>query len=364
MLAICYTCVRAALKVELPISARTDEVKSDWSTVVYDVKNPILVGNDGGAASGGLRFFDLKGDNPIPEKKHQTPGRTKLVATAYGIQGKDVIVTIAQTDSFFRVYDASTLEQIGQPLGQTLGDWSALCAWKSQSSGEQYLYLFGKGQAVQLLLRGRRGSLVLTEIQTFKTPVEASSCAVSLATSEIFFSGDDSPAVYVFGAAESTTVPDIKVLGKAEDDVTGLAVYIGSRSDYLIVAQEDVAAVYDTSFKLLGTLLVTGDEDIEIQGLSFYQGIMPKYPAGVLAYAVESKAGTGFGVSSLSSAFKALSLEVNTAYNPRKTPRSPVEIVSPYCNSNGFCQASSRVVSAPSCSVGHFPCHYQTLESK
>lgn len=351
ILAIFADAVRAVTEIDLPISARTDDIESDWTTVIYDAENPGLVGNDGGAASGGFRIFCLNGENPLPEAKHETPGRTKLVTTVYSIQEKDIIVTIAQTDSFFRLYDASSFEQIGEPLSKTLGDWSALCAWRSQTSGEQYLYLFGKGRAVQFLLRDQEGSIDITEVQTFKTPVEASSCTVSLSDETVFFSGDDNPAVYVFGAAESTAVPSISVLGEADDDITGLAVYFGNSSDYLVVAQKGITVLYDVSFELLGSWKLTGDEDIEIQGLNFYQEATPAYPAGVMAYAVESETGAGFGVSSLDSAFSALALEANTAYNPRKKPSEPGTTVCSKCNNNGFCKISG---STQNCSVSHF----------
>ena len=353
--ACCAACVvRAAPEAaELAISARTDEVASDWTTVVYDVENPILVGNDGDAGSGGFRAFELDGGDPPPEFRHETPGRTKLVAAVYGVDGKDLdlVVTIAQTDSLFRLYDASTFEQVGEPLRETLGDWSALCAWKSQRSGLQYLYLFGKHQAVQFLFRGHRGSLDVTEIQTFKTPVEASSCAVSLSEESVFFSGDDDPAVYAFKAAESTATPDIKTLGEADDDVTGLAVYVGMESDYLAVAQKDVVSVYDVSLVLLGSLTLTGDEDIEVQGLSFYQGSISNYSTGVLAYALESEAGKGFGVSSLGAAFDTLKLKLNTAYDPKKLPCKSDRTVCRECSNNGFCGTSGPAARKESCSV-------------
>ena len=93
----CAACVRAAPEAKLPISARTDEVDSGWTTVVYNGDAPVLVGNDGGSGSGGLRAFELDGQNPIPEFKHEKPGRTKLVTTVYGVGGRDLVVTIAQT---------------------------------------------------------------------------------------------------------------------------------------------------------------------------------------------------------------------------------------------------------------------------
>ncbi|RYP22359.1 hypothetical protein DL765_001711 [Monosporascus sp. GIB2] len=350
ILVICAARVRAVLEVELPISARTDEIESDWTAVVYDDKGPILVGNDGGAASGGFHAFVLNGENAMSETAHKTPGRTKLVAMVHDIGRKDIIVTIAQTDSFFRLYDAVTFEQIGDPLSRTLGDWSALCGWKSQGSGNQYLFLFGKGQAVQFLIREQQGSIEILEVQTFKTPVEASACAVSLSAQAVFFSGDDDPTVYAFGAAESTFTPSIRIIGRGDDDVTGLAVYVGHNSDYLIVAQKDTAAVYDVSFNLLGSFVVTGEEDVEVQGLSFYQGATQHYPAGFLAYAIESETGAGFGVSSLEAAFTALNLEVNTAYNPRERPCNPQTPICASCNNSGFCEAGSRLAGAAACS--------------
>lgn len=334
-LATCAAVAVAALEVDLPISARTGEVESDFTAVVYDAARPLLVGNDGGASTGGFHLFDLDSGTSLPETKHETPGRTKLVTTVYGIGEKDLVVTIAQPDSYFRLYDASTAEQIGGPIARTLGDWSALCAWKSQRSGEQYLYLFGKHQAVHFLLREGNGTAEIVEIQTFDTPVEASSCAVSLSAQSMYFSGDDNPTVYTFDAAESTAVPRISVLGEAGDDVTGLATYIGLESDYLLVAQKDSIAVYNTSLALLGSMKLSGDEDIEIEGLNVYQAPMQSYPAGVVTYAIESDAGKGFAVSSLETAFDALGLEINTAYDPRKTSKSSTPVRA-QCNFSGF----------------------------
>ncbi|KAI0139491.1 3-phytase [Hypoxylon sp. NC0597] len=339
----------AALDVDLPVSAMSDEVESDFTAVYYDAVRPLLVGNDGGASSGGFRLFDLDSETTLTETNHETPGRTKLVTTVYDIGGKDLIVTIAQPDSYFRLYDASTVEQIGEPIARTLGDWSALCAWKSQSSGEQYLYLFGKSQAVHFLLRGSNSSYELVEIQTFNTTVEASSCAVSLSAQSVYFATGDNPAIYEFAAAETTTVPQIRVLGEADDDITGLATYIGSNSDYLLVAQESVVAVYDTSFTLLGSMAITGDDSIEVKGLNVYQEATQKYPSGALTYATKSDSGKGFAVSSLEAAFQELGLDANIAYDPRKKSTGSSASICSECSLNGFCQTNSGVGIGTSC---------------
>lgn len=340
VLAVGQTLVHKVASIDLPINARVDGIDSDFTAIIYNESGPVLVGNDGGAASGGFRTFIIGNGSVLTESKHATPGRTKLVATAYDLDGKDVVVTIAQPDSFFRLYDADTAEQVGEPLARTLGDWSALCIWKSDRSGEQYLYLFGKKQAVQLLLRAAHGSIEIVEVHTFETPIEASSCAVSPSSRTVFFGGDDNPNIYRFDAAESTQAPNIVVFGKAEADVTGLVVYVGKTTDYLLVSQKDIITIYDETLSELGSVTLIGDDDIEIEGLNIYQGGTGSYPAGVVTYAIESDSGAGFGLSSLRVLFDNFDIEINTEYTPRDMPQNPEPSVCSTCSGNGFCGQS------------------------
>lgn len=341
--------VNAAPEADLSITARTVEtVASDCSAVYYansTISSPLLIGNDKGAASGGLRAFALEPDannGTLAQTAHRTPGRTGVLTTVYGVGEWDLVITIASPDSLARLYDADTLEPVGGgdgALTKVLGAWSALCAWKSSESGEQYVYLFGKGLGIQFLLRSTDdGTFELVEVQTFDTPVEASACAVSLSAGKVYFSGDDNPTVYSFAAAESTTTPAIDVLGQAADDVTGLVAYIGVEQDYLLVAQTDIVGVYDERLELLGSLTLSGDEDIEVHGLSVYQAVSETYPAGALAYALESEIGEGFGASSLESAFEALNLTLNTAYDPRRKPCKLTTPITDACIYSGFTQ--------------------------
>ncbi|KAK8118170.1 uncharacterized protein PG998_006451 [Apiospora kogelbergensis] len=349
----------------LPITSRTAPVESDWSALYSAGRASVLIGNDGGAATGGLRAWSLDGSQ-LNETAHQKPGRTKLVTVVYGVKnhddgssannGRDLVVTIAQPDSHIRLYDPSTLEPVGAApvVARALGDWSALCAWRSADSGETYVYLFGKGRAVQFLLRGgQKGSgFEMLEVQTFQTRIEASSCAVSLAARAVFFAGDDGGAIYSFPAAESVETPEIRIVGEAADDVTGLAVYYGENSDYLLVAQKDVISVYGAvSFNLLASMTLTGAQDIEVQGLSISQEKTTAYGAGLLAYAIESEAGKGFAVSSLEAAFTTLGLEPNTSYDPRRPPSEPQSSVCQECHSSGFCAAvTADPVKSTTCS--------------
>jgi 3-phytase len=355
LLAVGHFLVGTVASFDLPIAARTDDVESDSTAILYDGAKPVLIGNDGGAASGGFRTFAISDGAHLAEVRHRTPGRTKLVATVYGVGGKDLIITNAQPDSLFYLYDASTVEQVGRPLARTLGAWSALCAWRSPSSGDQFLYLFGKKVAVQLLLRADQRSksahksIEIVEVQTFETPVEASSCAVSSSTRTVLFSGDGDSNIYTFGAVESTQVPNITILGVAEIGVTGLAVYVGKTSDYLLVGQKNTIAFYNESFSVLGSVTLTGDDDIEIQGLNIYQGETQSYPTGIVTYALKSHSGTGFGLSSLEEAFDHFDLQFHTGYNPRKTGPKLESKVCSRCNFNGFCGRSTHPSGLSSC---------------
>ncbi|CCT63779.1 related to 3-phytase precursor [Fusarium fujikuroi IMI 58289] len=331
-------CFVKAVDVDVAVSAYTSEVESDWTAVYYSDRNPLLIGNDGGPDKGGFHVYDLNSKAPLKEVAAKTPGRSKLVTTVYDVNKKDIIVTIAQPDSIVRAYEMPKFKQIRDADFKVLGDWSALCSWKSPA-GNDYVFLFGKGQAVQLLLQETKKSFEFVQIQTFPTDFETSGCAVSRSESRMYISTDDDKSVYAFSLKESTKVPKITKVGKAEDDVTGLAVYVPKKgSDYLFVAQTDKIAVYDSSFKLKGTLSLTGQEDIEVQGLNIYQGATSKYPAGALTYAIESEDVNGFAVSSLENALKKLKIEANTKYDPRKVKTdTKTEPICKTCGGNGYC---------------------------
>lgn len=153
-----------AVEVDVKVDAYTNTVESDWTNVYYSNSNPLLIGNDGGPDKGGFHAYDLISKSPLREVTAQTPGRSKLVTTVYDVDDKDVLVTIAQPDSVLRVYKMPEFKQIKDADFKVLGDWSALCSWKSPA-GNDYVYLFGKGQAVQLLLRATKNSIEFVEVR-------------------------------------------------------------------------------------------------------------------------------------------------------------------------------------------------------
>jgi 3-phytase len=156
-------CAAAAPEVDLPLSASTTDVESD-NTAVYYSSHPVLLGNDGSAATGGFHAWSLDSNaSTLPEVSAKTGGRSKLVGTVYNVGKKDLIITIAMPDSVLRVFDA---EGRGAQVAEkkAIGDWSALCPWKSAESGNQYFYMFGKKQAVQYLIRQKEKKVEVVEV--------------------------------------------------------------------------------------------------------------------------------------------------------------------------------------------------------
>ncbi|KAL3465581.1 hypothetical protein BJX64DRAFT_297242 [Aspergillus heterothallicus] len=317
-----HSSAASAPRANLSISALTAEVESDWTALYYGSKprESLLLGNDGSAATGGIRSFDLFGDRELNETARRTPGRSKIVGVLYDIGDRDLVVSITATESILRLYEVDGLREVRGAQKKALGDWSSLCTWRSPR-GASYFYLFGKKQAVQFLVREGRKEVEILEIQTFPLPVEPSSCAVD-PEGIVYFAAEET-TVYTFQAAESTTAPRIKTLGEVGDDISGLAVYVSRKSHYLFVAQTDVIEVYSPNLQLKGSLALTGAEDIEIAGTSIYQGRSSKYPDGLISFAIESESGVGFGVSSLTPVFSKLHLDENTRFTPRSAVHSP-----------------------------------------
>ncbi|KAI8187519.1 3-phytase [Colletotrichum sp. SAR 10_65] len=337
-----------AVDLELNVTALTGgELEADWTNVYYSKSNPLLLGNDGGAATGGFHAWDLNSDSPLAEVKTLVTGRTKLVTTVYNVtDNKDIAITIAMPDSVIRVFDVPSFTELESAQTTLLGDWSALCSWRSKSLND-YIFLFGKGKAVEYLVRKGKTDIELVEIRNITMPTEFSGCAVSHSESKMILSADDDKDVYVFDLTESTTNPEVTKIGEAEEDVTGVAVYTSSASnstgqEYLFVAQENAVAVYEYPFKLLGTIKLTGLEDIEVQGLSIYQGATSKYPSGALAFAIEADDVAGFGLMSLDGALTELGISVNKEYDPRTQVgcRTRSKICDA-CSGNGYCEENA-----------------------
>ncbi|CBF74618.1 hypothetical protein AN4140.2 [Aspergillus nidulans FGSC A4] len=308
--------IASPLTGNLAVSSLSTEVESDQTAFYYGTarSRSFLIGNDGSAATGGIRSFSLQNLNETARVK---PGRTKVAGLLYDVGHRDLVVSIAAPDSIIRVFDVNGLGEIPSTRKKALGDWSCLCTWTS-SSGGKYFYLLGKKQGIQFLVREKGSKVEVLEVQTFPLPVEPSSCAVSPEDNVVYFAAEDK-TIYSFAAAESTTAPDIQTLGQVSDEISGLAVYVSAATQYLFVTQSDKVEVYTPELEQVGSLAVTGVEDLEIAGTSIYQSNSSQYPYGLLGFAIESDSGNAFGVASLEPAFTSLKLQPNTSYTPRRS---------------------------------------------
>ncbi|KAK0701428.1 hypothetical protein B0T21DRAFT_378937 [Apiosordaria backusii] len=319
------------------ISNRNQAIESDWTATYYSSRSPLILGNNGGASTGGFHAWGI--DHPNTEIKHLTTGRTKLVTTAYGVGGKDVAVTIAMTDSILRTFELPSLREVKAARRKELGDWSALCSWKA--SGNQYFFLFGKQQGVQFLLRENKKTLELIKVRSFPVPFEASACAISEAYSVLYLSSE-SKDVYTFDLTESTHAPVLKKSFEADEDVTGLAVYYGNAKDeeLLFVTHEAEISVYRGRANKTATIALGGYEDVEIQGPAIYQAPTRQYPSGFLTFALEADDTAGFGGISLEPVLRAVQTRANTRYDPRKSGNNGSGGACRQCSNNGYCSAS------------------------
>lgn len=166
--ALCWdTIVGVPGTVDIPISATTAEIDPGYSAVYYakQAHDSLLLGIDSSAATGGFRAWSLFDDvQPLKELGRRTPGRTKAAGVVYGVAGKDLIVSIAAPDSLIRLFDVDGLNEIPSVQKKALGDWSALCPWRSPETGWQYFYLFGKKQAAQFVIREEKRKLEILEV--------------------------------------------------------------------------------------------------------------------------------------------------------------------------------------------------------
>jgi 3-phytase len=156
--------------------------------------------------------------------------------------------------------------------------------------------------------------------------------------------------LYSFQAAESTTVPAVRIVN---DDlkIEGLGAYHTNSSDYLLIAHDDTIDLYDDSFILKSSVQLEGIEELSIGGdVSILQSGSASYPSGALAFAFEGKNDTGIAIGSLESALSALGIEVNALYNPRTKPcGNCTRPISELCSNSGF----SGTDSTCSCFAGY-----------
>ncbi|OSS46739.1 hypothetical protein B5807_08826 [Epicoccum nigrum] len=292
---------------------------SDNAALIYAAP-PILLANDGSAADGGFRTFSVSNSansTSFIERSHEKSGRTKIAVPVYDVGGRDVIFNIPSPNSVIRLYDVSNGSEIAGSRKYQLGDWSVARNWRSQTSGENYVFLFGKMKVVQFLVRGNGNDAQILEVQTFPVPIEGETATI-FPSGQVYFSAGK--VLYSFQAAESTMAPAIHIVND-DLEIEGLGAYHTNSSDYLLIAHDDRIDLYDESLMLKSSVQLEGIEDLSIGGdVSILQSETASYPSGALAFAFEGKDDTGIAIGSLEGALSALGNEVNASYNPRTKP--------------------------------------------
>jgi 3-phytase len=127
-------------------------------------RSPILVANDKSADDGGFRTFAVSKSSTFKQITHEKTGRSKVVVPVHDIGGRDLIINIPSPDSLIRVLDAQTGKKVDSNDKVQLGDWSTACVWRSQKSGESYVFLFGKSKVVQFLVRDKKKDVEIVEV--------------------------------------------------------------------------------------------------------------------------------------------------------------------------------------------------------
>lgn len=312
---------------------------TDTTAFLYG-RSPILVANDGSAADGGFRTFSVTQNATFSEKMHQKTGRSKIAVPIYDVAGRDVIVNIPAPDSVVRVFDAQAGGRVDSNDKKRLGDWSTACVWRSQKSGDSYMFIFGKQMVVQFLVRAERKDVEILEVQTFPVPIEGESCTV-FSSGQVFFSAEDQP-LYSFQATETTTAPVITKMSE-DIEISALATYHATSSDYLLVAHDTSIDVFDKKIQQKGRLSLGGIPEISVKGgLSVFQSSTNDYTSGAFAIAFEDEDNTGIAVGSLDGALKALGIKAHTKYNPKISPCRHCESqITEKCSKSGFATSNS-----------------------
>ena len=141
---------------------------TDNAALIY-ASPPFLLANDGSAADGGFRTFSVPNSTnstSFSERSHERSGRTKIAVPVYDVGGRDVIFNIPSPNSVIRAYDVATGKEVAGSRKYQLGDWSVARSWRSQESGESYMFLFGKKTVVQFLIRSKDNDLQVLEVSS------------------------------------------------------------------------------------------------------------------------------------------------------------------------------------------------------
>lgn len=273
--------------VSLPAAVQTDPVPSlgdaaDDPAIWVNPRDPAQSRVLGTDKKGGLVVYDLEGR----QVQDLRVGRLNNVDVRSGFRlgAKRVDLAVASNRDqhslhLFAIDRASgVLSDIGQ-IATPLSDIYGLCMFQNRQ-GVTYAIANDKdGTFVQYRLDGTTGQPRGELVRRFKLESQPEGC-VADDRGERLFIGEEDVAVWVVDArAEVPAVPQkvIGVGGPVYDDIEGLALYHGERSDYLVISSQgnDSYVVLDAQapYAVRGAFRVGLNAEQGIDGASETDGL-------------------------------------------------------------------------------------------
>ncbi len=234
--------------ISLPAAAETDAVPSlgdaaDDPAIWVHPRNPAQSRVLGTDKKGGLLVYDLNGH----EVQDLRVGRLNNVdvRSDFRLGAKQVDLAVASNRDrnslhLFAIDRVSgMLADIGQ-IATPLTDIYGLCMFKDRQGGIHAIANDKDGTFVQYRLDGTTGQPRGELVRRFKVETQPEGC-VADDRNERLFVGEEDVAVWVLDArAEAPTALEkvIDVGGPVHDDIEGLALYQGTRGDYLVISSQ------------------------------------------------------------------------------------------------------------------------------
>lgn len=234
--------------ISLPAAAETDAVPSlgdaaDDPAIWVHPRNPAQSRVLGTDKKGGLLVYDLNGR----EVQDLRVGRLNNVdvRSDFRLGAKQVDLAVASNRDrnslhLFAIDRVSgMLADIGQ-IATPLTDIYGLCMFKDRQGGIHAIANDKDGTFVQYRLDGTTGQPRGELVRRFKVETQPEGC-VADDRNERLFVGEEDVAVWVLDArAEAPTALEkvIDVGGPVHDDIEGLALYQGTRGDYLVISSQ------------------------------------------------------------------------------------------------------------------------------
>ncbi|SRR5258706_2297119 len=210
-----------------------------------------------------------------------------------------------------------------------------MCGWRAPSGG-QYIYIFGKKAVKVYLLQDGNDRVNVLEVCLSHSARNLSKlihrrCRSSLHQSQSKLKAAQSHKAPVLCSLQAETAIQSWRINRASKRPGFIFDRRGSIWPYDLLWPlrgvstspfADHITIYDDTYTFVRKVEIAGVGDYELNDVAIYQGVIgPEFPSGAIAYAIESDALTGFGISSLESVFSNLDLTLTFAPNTAFTPR-------------------------------------------